>query len=376
MKNILAKRIEELDQELHHLVQNETVAIDYIRQHLNRARTKRLKEICSGANYKACQHYVNEADPEFGITPLHLAYADGDLAAISFLTSLGANKDLFDTAGRKPLNLSFTNFVANSKKWAKMAGRNDCDLPTITIRSKEDFSEVRRLVNEGEPFLLRNALPHLEHGRDLLPFNVDAIVRKNSKSHVTVGEVPYAKVFALPHHVSNLGDYYEHHILKKAEFPLYIFEKNSNITEIVVPVFEELVNSYFPSPELICPLSYGGVESLHYFLGTRNSGAPFHIHSDAINLLLAGKKQWMIHPPITSVYSRKSVSRWIQDENSRKSHESLECVQNSGDFVYLPFDWSHAVLNLEDENFGYALEILNRRTTLLSLPSRYLSCQK
>ena len=84
-----------------------------------------------------------------------------------------------------------------------------------------------------------------------------------------------------------------------------------------------------------------------------------------------------MYPPNQALYSRKHISRWLQEDyvHMRLEERPLECIQEAGDIVYVPFDWGHAVLNIADQTFGYALEVLNRREVFASLPSLYQSCK-
>jgi ribosomal protein L16 Arg81 hydroxylase len=75
------------------------------------------------------------------------------------------------------------------------------------------------------------------------------------------------------------------------------------------------------------------------------------------------------------LYSRKHISRWLQEDYEDTEEKPLECIQEAGDVVYVPFDWGHAVKNEAEQTFGYALEVLNRREVFASLPSLYQSCK-
>jgi ribosomal protein L16 Arg81 hydroxylase len=65
------------------------------------------------------------------------------------------------------------------------------------------------------------------------------------------------------------------------------------------------------------------------------------------------------------LYSRKHIKRWLDEdyEGLAEAEKPLECIQRPGDVIYVPLDWGHAVINLEENTFGYALELLNKRDT-------------
>jgi len=94
-----------------------------------------------------------------------------------------------------------------------------------------------------------------------------------------------------------------------------------------------------------------------WFLGPALSGAPFHSHAPAFNVLLYGQKLWHLLPPAADVYSNKHPLASLVDERAGLSpHRSCAIVQNAGDVLYVPRHVSHSVLNLR-ETVGYAVEV-------------------
>eukprot|EP00953_Heterococcus_sp_UTEX-ZZ885_P035212 18190-Heterococcus_DN1.PRE.2 len=43
---------------------------------------------------------------------------------------------------------------------------------------------------------------------------------------------------------------------------------------------------------LMCHPDAAGLSSMHYYMGNAGTGAPFHVHSDAINIMLTGTKRY------------------------------------------------------------------------------------
>lgn len=323
---------------------------------------QRVKRFCS---LNRCN--PSEADPHFGLTPLHLAAVAGDHELTQYLTSLGAVPQP-DHVARLPRNLSFANFISNSKKWARAAGRNDCDFPIVNYDgSPEARAEASRLVGEGEPVLLRGAFTH--YARDM-DWDVTKWVHQFREMQVTVGHVPYAAAFNLSTNRMNLGEYYERFVKPESDAPLYVFNKGQEVCHDGYHALGRLVEEAFPSPQLVAhPDETGGMAGIHFFFGKKGSGAPFHIHADAINAAVSGEKRWFVFTPGKTLYSRKTIKRWVEEDypSLKEEDRPLECVQKKGDVVYVPLDWGHAVLNVEENTFGYALELLNRRDTLSHL---------
>lgn len=121
----------------------DTVSIQKAWNYIRSERMRKLEELCAGeVGRQMCSSIVNYADPQFKLTPLHLARYSRDDEAAAFLQNLGADPDALDIAGRKPLNLSFTHFVTNSRRFAAEAGRS-CELPEVWEQNGTNVSLKR-----------------------------------------------------------------------------------------------------------------------------------------------------------------------------------------------------------------------------------------
>jgi hypothetical protein len=123
---------------------------------------------------------------------------------------------------------------------------------------------------------------------------------------------------------------------------------------------------------------------LQVFHGPALSGAPLHSHSPAFNLAVRGNKLWTLLPPAADMYSSIHPIETIQhyhydglsqaannkentvdpnlDPNTHTLNEhmgKLGCIalQKSGYALYVPRHVSHSVVNLDDVNSGFALEV-------------------
>lgn len=247
-----------------------------------------------------------------------------------------------------------------------------CDLPEVVFDAsagvdalREAASEARRLVGEGEPVLLRGALRHFAP-RMVEGWSVERLLERFRDVRVDVGAVPYAKAFGVEVKSMTLGEYYERFVRRSGEEPLYVFDRHSELSAAGYEAVAGMVCELFPVPSLIMdPDESGGVGGMHFYLGRPGSGAPFHIHADAVNAVVAGSKRWFVYTPKRTLYSRTPVQEWIDNDYTKleEADKPLECIQEAGDVVYIPLDWGHAVVNLEENTFGYALELLNKRDT-------------
>eukprot|EP00752_Nemacystus_decipiens_P013460 g11922.t1 len=402
------------------------VRVGPVRDLISARILRKVKQLCdlSGGS-SSCD--PNEVDPEFGTTPLHLAELWGSTELAEYLLSIGANPDKFDTVGRQPRNMTFKAFSANSKKAGdarlpsagsaslSAADLEDmrCEIPEVTVplfplatagepavsehqrqqwheSALAALAEVRRLVSEGEPVMVRNVVPWLQQQQDVQLRFPDASAFADAWGHrpVDVGGVPYAKNFDLFNERTTLKDYIESTAGTAAAAaanregsaaarlpPNYVFQVDTEACVEGRELFGRIVEAALPSTgdkPIVCPPPSGlrGLESVHYYLGGRLSGAPFHIHSDALNLAVSGKKKWWVVTPRSAVWSRRHIREYADEGKGGPAggeDRPMECVQRGGDLVYVPGDWGHAAMNLEDGTFGYTLELVNRRDTLAAV---------
>lgn len=369
-KSLLSGDVNALPPKLQPLIPKDghTLHLQPVRDVLNEERLVVIRTFCENGNgrvAKGCN--VDEIGPEFGLTPLHLAAYSRDTALTEWLVSHGA-KSVEDSVERLPNNLTFNNFIANAKR-AKPEG-SDCDLPTVDLSDNPELAlkEVARLVGEGEPLLIRNAYSFYAQkvgAATEKEWNVADWVDKFGDESVTFGSVPYAKAFNLTTNEMPLRDYFAEFVARGETDNMYVFNKNSKICDDGYRVLKTMVEEVLPSKLIVHPDRTGKLDGIHYFFGRARTGAPFHIHADALNAAVHGRKRWFVYTPSRTIYSRKTTTRWVEEDLPLLSEEDrpLECIQHPGDFVYVPLDWGHAVLNLDENTFGFALELLNRRDT-------------
>eukprot|EP00903_Cladosiphon_okamuranus_P017469 g16091.t1 len=401
------------------------VRVGAVRDLISARILSKVKQLCESIGTSSSSCDPNEADPEFGTTPLHLAELWGSTELAEYLISMGASPETFDSVGRQPRNMTFKAFSANSKKAAdarlRLAGSAStsaadlqeirCEIPEVTVplfpaatankpeseqqrqqwqeSSLAALAEVRRLVSEGEPVMVRNMVPWLQKQRDEQLRFPDASTFAKAWGHraVDVGGVPYAKNFDLLNERTTLKDYIDSTAGAAAGVaasredpavplpPNYVFQVDTEACVEGRELFGRIVEATMPSSgdkPIVCPPPSGlrGLESVHYYLGGQWSGAPFHIHSDALNLAVSGKKKWWVVTPRSAVWSRRHIRDYAEEGKGGPAggdDRPMECVQRGGDLVYVPGDWGHAAMNLEDGTFGYTLELVNRRDTLASV---------
>jgi hypothetical protein len=85
-------------------------------------------------------------------------------------------------------------------------------------------------------------------------------------------------------------------------------------------------------------------------VGPAFSGANPHFHHTTWNALVTGRKRWWIWPPGASFYSTRHPFYWYWEESDRhaRDDQAFQCMQEAGDVFFLPDEWGHAVVNVND----------------------------
>jgi len=89
------------------------------------------------------------------------------------------------------------------------------------------------------------------------------------------------------------------------------------------------------------------VEEVHdavwqVFFGGDGSGATYHWHEAAFNILYVGTKEWTIGPPLYRGTTGMSAQKVSEKLDNRITYT---CVQQPGDLFYIPDFWGHSTLN-------------------------------
>ena len=103
--------------------------------------------------------------------------------------------------------------------------------------------------------------------------------------------------------------------------------------------------------------SFAGGGRTFFSVGGDKSGVPFHYHSAAFNIVLAGKKHWTFYGhgggaalKVNNVTfdPREHHLRWLEDTMPTLSADQrpAQCVQHPGDISYVPPGWYHGTLNV------------------------------
>lgn len=83
---------------------------------------------------------------------------------------------------------------------------------------------------------------------------------------------------------------------------------------------------------------YDRIVSNQFFMGGNESGASFHHHGEAFNILYTGTKEWFLSVPTNRGWSGEPSTEMINDLDPRIQ---LRCTQEAGDILFLPRNWGH-----------------------------------
>ena len=255
--------------------------------------------------------------------------------------------------------------------------------------------EVRRFVSDGVPVMTRNVVPWLladsrelenDAGRSTLQYP-DAATFSKSWGHrmVDVGSVSYEKNFEASRKLMRL-DEYDATVVEAAGAPAetasgkryapapdFVFQRDTEVVGEGRELLGKFVQNAMPSSgcnPIVCPAPSGvlGLQSMRHYRGGPWSGNPFHMHSDALNMVVAGRKRWYWVTPREAMWTRRHIQEYTGDNKGRpwkdfaalqpnasgddEMSQLMECVQRPGDVMYIAGGWGHTSMFIDDNTFG------------------------
>ena len=252
-----------------------------------------------------------------------------------------------------------------------------CDIEErYDIPTPEEFRNKYILLNR--PVVIRAALQQAGYNASTR-WSLAEMLRQHGQKPVAVGDIPYWKLFNTNGSVLTLLNFLRSFPSSSlgSEAPKgtpdYAFSSDPCTTWLdcdltMLPSFvrdipgqniEQLGAKQPSSGDLVFADSARTTQvNKQFYLGGPRTGAPFHFHYDAVNVLAFGEKRWFLQPPAHAEYSIEPPLDWLQ----RRVHpleregELLECVQRDGDVIFVPASWGHATLNVE-ASIGVAFEL-------------------
>lgn len=247
--------------------------------------------------------------------------------------------------------------------------RCDIDVREADSVAERDFH--RKYVLENRPLVVRGAVPAAVQR----VWTRAEMLQRHGHENVSVGDIPYWQRFHRPGRTTTLAEYVGSWARPdRAEYafssePCTAWAKHSDggggVCDLaLLPAFVRAVARHavavdsfgrpMPSPRRP-PHRPAASTEVHpqLFLGPAGTGAPFHFHHDAVNVLVHGERRWFLQPPLDANYSIEPPAAWLLAQAHHRDPPSgggrpfpLECTQMSGDMIFVPADWGHATMNV------------------------------
>lgn len=252
---------------------------------------------------------------------------------------------------------TYGGWLSNSFDLPKALVAERCDFDVLAVPDIQSF--VFDYLALQRPVLIRNATGLHSMKKLYQLWQRSKFKQEFGTLTFNEVEVPYAESFgynttkrtSLKEFMSKMRQFQEDMENLSAELishPNYIFE--------TVSPKSPLLSEFKPPAVLDEEVTHISPLKMQFYLGPALSGAPVHFHRNAWNLLIYGQKRWFMYPPDRAFYSKKNVWDWWK-ESYQNAPDALECVQHSGDLVFVPDMWGHAVVNLR-ESVGVASEFI------------------
>ena len=245
-----------------------------------------------------------------------------------------------------------------------------CDIHSISGKDvvRDPIAFIERYLRGAQPVIIRGLL-HADPA--LAPatraFGKAALLERLGETVWEVGEIPYeARYQVNGSEPMTLRAFVEKHLdgcsataatdadtAANADTtvdcaPRYVFDVHFWRGDVQVSV-KKLKLVSLPSwatAARVRPASHG----VQFFLGPANSGAPMHFHGAAYNLLVHGRKRWLLTPPGHSTFSMLPARKWLSTRLPQlraRNASVFECEQHAGDMLVLPDLWGHLTINME-----------------------------
>ena len=174
-----------------------------------------------------------------------------------------------------------------------------------------------------------------------------------SDDEAYLGRLPYSQLYGGDRPVGpvSLKTFIEHSSGNDSSenVPLYWFRAIHNKSDPIVQDIESKP-AFLESKKFHATPSYW-----QHFIGGLASGSSAHLHDNAWNALLYGRKRWFIWSPPHSYTSNMPPLEWLIYSNWTETANTFFCTQNENDIILVPSDYAHATLNIM-ESVGIAGE--------------------
>lgn len=145
---------------------------------------------------------------------------------------------------------------------------------------------------------------------------------------------------------------------RRDDIQFYIFDwrfgDRDKKTKILVDEYE--IPEWFTENLMDCLTEEERPPYRWLIMGPERTGSSLHVDpfaTSAWNTLITGKKRWILFPPGTFKPGEFDTSKigalWYMAEYPKYKHiKHFDIIQKPGDTLFVPSDWWHVTLNLED----------------------------
>lgn len=238
-------------------------------------------------------------------------------------------------------------------------GTNENLIFNIERFSEDEFYEKEHFVKKyfDRPFILQNTLAEDSFKLEKIDSLTDILPSESQFRQETVKW--------------SLEKYIQYFYNNSDESPLYLFDCNKELLSKLNQCYQK---PKFSNTDFFDLFKETRPDHLWIITGPENSGSTFHKDpnsTSAWNQLLSGMKLWIMLPPDISppgviadaeeenVTAPLSLSEWVnsgffndciklcEQNTSEKTHCLIGCTF-PGETIYVPSNWWHSVINLED----------------------------
>lgn len=220
------------------------------------------------------------------------------------------------------------------------ANSDRCDI--LELQHPVDKQTFKKLILSAQPAMFRREA--LEY-KDRKKLKRSKFLKKHGSLGFKVGTIPYSSKFGRQEDVVTLRDFVNrtsNSNVNSSEIPPYIFQGRT--------LEDKFVSKFEKTPPILKDVNIvdksGGigpglfVHPLQFYLGPPQSGASMHFHTNAVNILMFGRKKWFLQPPSDSSYSQDHFLIWNRSGRTKAAAQPWECMQDGGDILYVPDGWA------------------------------------
>ena len=233
----------------------------------------------------------------------------------------------------------------------------DCGFDVRSQSELSAFELVRDYMAVGKPVLIKGMLSGSEPAMGAwfsgVRWTRESLLRAHGSTRVQVGDIPHAASFGLPSETMSLGDFYNRVLDERTGSGRSIASQSFGLDDPT-----SLAHGFnLPKTSVLDP----AFTALHpkrvlLTLGPRGAGTPMRYGRAAVDLLMRGKRTWLLQAPSDATYSARHPADLTATAPWPWPKEQLySCDQEAGDVIYVPDGWSKASL-LEEEALSFMIE--------------------